>query len=86
MLYVCLLYTSNASKSTDIATGEVTEIHLPKSDVLEYILEGGATVILRPSGTEPKIKAYYTATAPTVEEAEQIQKELQDDFTKILGF
>lgn len=76
----------NASKSTDIATGEVTEIHLPKSDVLEYILEGGATVILRPSGTEPKIKAYYTATAPTLEEAEQIQKELQDDFTKILGF
>ena len=59
---------------------------MPKSDVLEYDLEGGSSVILRPSGTEPKIKAYYTATGNSFAQAEEKEKKLQDDFTKILGF
>ena len=42
---------------------------LPKADVLEYRLPGGDKVIIRPSGTEPKIKAYLSAVKPTVEEA-----------------
>lgn len=45
---------------------------LPKANVLEYSLEGGNKVIVRPSGTEPKIKAYLFAMAPTREEAESI--------------
>ena len=46
----------------DVASGETQTITLPKSNVLSFGLEGGASVIVRPSGTEPKIKAYITAT------------------------
>ena len=42
---------------------------LPRADVLEYRLPGGSKVIIRPSGTEPKIKAYLSAVKPSVEEA-----------------
>ena len=48
---------------------EKTEITLPKSNVLEYRLENGSKLIVRPSGTEPKIKAYLSAVKPSVEEA-----------------
>ena len=37
--------------------------------MLEYRLPGGAKLIIRPSGTEPKIKAYLSAVKPTVEDA-----------------
>ena len=46
----------------DILSGAETPLTLPVSDVLSYTLEGNAGVIVRPSGTEPKIKAYITAT------------------------
>ena len=50
------------SVKIDKATGATTPIDLPKSDVVAFALEGNAGVIVRPSGTEPKIKAYVTAT------------------------
>ena len=50
------------------------ETGLPASNVLLYQLEGGASVIIRPSGTEPKIKAYYTTLGKDVAEA-QAQKD-----------
>ena len=43
------------------------ETGLPKANVLIYDLEDGATVIVRPSGTEPKIKAYYTTLGKDLE-------------------
>ena len=64
-----------ASEETDLAScGKKTEIKLPKSDVLAFRLEQGASVILRPSGTEPKIKAYYTAIGDKREEAEKLEE------------
>ena len=50
------------------------ETGLPAANVLVYTLEGGATVIVRPSGTEPKIKAYYTTLGKGLAEA-QAQKD-----------
>ena len=50
------------------------ETGLPAADVLIYTLEGGATVIVRPSGTEPKIKTYFTTLGKDLEEA-QAQKD-----------
>jgi phosphoglucomutase len=47
------------SKETDILLGNVTEINLPKSDVLQFILADGSKISVRPSGTEPKIKFYF---------------------------
>ncbi len=51
------------SYSMVVDTGERTEIKLPKSNVLSYALEGGGMAIVRPSGTEPKIKIYITAVS-----------------------
>ena len=45
-------------------------IGLPAANVLVYSLEGGATVIVRPSGTEPKIKTYFTTLGKDLAEAE----------------
>ena len=75
-----------ASEQTDCASGAKTVLTLPKSDVLAFNLEQGASVIIRPSGTEPKIKAYYTAIGDTRADAEKTEEALKADFKKILGF
>ena len=54
-------YRSSVDKN--VLTGEEKEIKLPKSNVLEFILGTNGSVIVRPSGTEPKVKFYYTAVA-----------------------
>jgi phosphoglucomutase len=46
--------------STDINTGTKTSIELPVSDVLQFFLEDGSKISVRPSGTEPKIKFYFS--------------------------
>ncbi|WP_294411350.1 phospho-sugar mutase [uncultured Ruminococcus sp.] len=71
-----------ASTSKNIATGEVKELTLPKSNVLAFYLENGCKAIVRPSGTEPKIKTYITAKAPTKAEAEVIEQKIYADFTQ----
>ena len=48
------------SESTDCRTGIRTPIHQPKSDVLQFYLADGSKVTMRPSGTEPKIKFYFS--------------------------
>lgn len=58
-----------SSVATDIETGEQTTIQLPKSNVLEFILGDSGSVIARPSGTEPKVKFYYTAIGETQNDA-----------------
>ena len=52
-----------SSVFTDIATGKTTPTDQPRSDVLYYILENDDKIIVRPSGTEPKIKIYALAHA-----------------------
>lgn len=49
---------------------------LPKSNVLEFNLEGNAKFMVRPSGTEPKIKVYLSAVAPDSESADKINEKL----------
>jgi phosphoglucomutase len=51
---------------------------LPKSDVLKYLLEGNCSVVVRPSGTEPKLKAYISVSAASREAAEKIEAQIVD--------
>ena len=62
--------------STKIEKGAASPIALPKSNVLEYGLDNGCTVIVRPSGTEPKIKVYYSFVAPTRAEIAQLKESI----------
>ena len=70
----------------DLISGKETPIDLPKSDVIQFRLENGASVIIRPSGTEPKIKAYYTTIGKTHEEAKALSDKIAADFKSKLGF
>ena len=70
--------------ATDLLTGERTPLTLPKSDVLAYTLEGGAGFIVRPSGTEPKVKAYITAIGETPAAAAALEQKLSAEAEKIL--
>ena len=72
------------SVKVDVASGASTEIHLPKSNVLSFALEGGAGVVVRPSGTEPKVKAYITATGRSREEAAALAEQLTQAAKELL--
>ena len=61
------------------------ETGLPAANVLVYTLEGGATVIVRPSGTEPKIKTYFTTLGKDLNEAEEQKKVLAAALKPILA-
>ena len=61
------------------------ETGLPAANVLVYALDGGATVIVRPSGTEPKIKTYFTTLGKTLAEAEAQKETLAAAIKPILA-
>lgn len=76
-------YLNSVSKS--LVTGETETIDLPKSNVLAYSLENGGAAIVRPSGTEPKIKVYITAVGKSSEDAEKYCEEMLASMVSILG-
>ncbi len=69
---------------TNCATAESEKITLPTSNVLEYHLQDGHSVIVRPSGTEPKIKIYYTTKGDGLSKAKEIQAALAKAMTPIM--
>lgn len=60
------------SVSRNLETGTEEKIELPTSNVLELILGSRGSVIARPSGTEPKVKFYYTAVGDTRQSAQEL--------------
>jgi len=66
--------------STDIVSGAKTPIDLPKSNVLQFLLEDGSKISVRPSGTEPKIKFYFSVfdQLKTVEEYKVVKGGLEE--------
>ena len=73
------------SVEKDIATGEEKEIFLPKSNVLQYNLEGDNMAIVRPSGTEPKIKLYLTAVGKDKADAQAVTDRIAEDLKSKMG-
>lgn len=58
---------------------------LPKSDVLKFLLEGNCSIVVRPSGTEPKLKIYVSVSAKDKEEAKQIEAQIVKSAEKWLN-
>lgn len=72
-------------KETEVATGSVTDIDLPKSNVIALHLSDDNAVIIRPSGTEPKIKLYITSVGKDKDNAAEICEKLVVASKEILG-
>ena len=71
--------------ATFTESGNSEAINLPKSNVLAYTIAGGAEAIVRPSGTEPKIKIYLTAIADSTENADDLMSKLEKAAKPLLG-
>ena len=76
----------DASTKKNLITGEVSTIDLPKSNVLIYQTASGTRIAARPSGTEPKIKFYFSVNAPLndTKNAEQVEAELDAKIQRII--
>ncbi|MEC4005571.1 phospho-sugar mutase [Flavobacterium sp. SUN052] len=83
---VCIEDYEN-STSKNMFTNEIEPISIPKSNVLIYYLEDGSKICARPSGTEPKIKFYFSVNAPldNVENAKKVEKQLDEKIKNIIA-
>lgn len=72
-------------KETDVVTGKVTDIDLPTSNVIAFNLDGDNAVIVRPSGTEPKIKLYITAVGKNRDDAVLVCQKLVEAGKALIG-
>jgi len=70
------------SKRVNVRENTMEEIRLPKSDVLKYYLEDGSWICLRPSGTEPKVKFYFSVHTESIEKSNTKLQALAEDFMK----
>ena len=74
----------NSHKEYDMLTGEVKEIKLPKENVLQFVLEDDTYITARPSGTEPKIKFYFSVNADSNENVKEKLDKSMSEFEAIL--
>lgn len=73
------------SSCTYFCNGEKERISLPKSNVLKFVLEEKSSVVIRPSGTEPKLKLYFSVNSPNRESAEIFEKCLVKEMERLIG-
>ena len=73
------------STQTNLATGEKKPIDLPKSNVIKYILEGNSSAVLRPSGTEPKLKLYLAISSENEASARELESKISNEVKKSLA-
>ena len=73
--------------SKNLSSGEIGKIALPKSNVLQFITEDGSQISARPSGTEPKIKFYFSVNTPlkSIEDFDKTQRILDDKINHIIS-
>jgi phosphoglucomutase len=73
--------------STNLQNGTQTKIQLPKSNVLQFVTEDGTKISARPSGTEPKIKFYFSVNTvlPNREAFDEVYAQLQNKINNIIA-
>lgn len=83
---VIMVEDYHAATAKNLLTGEVEQLTLPKSNVLIYYLEDGTKICARPSGTEPKIKFYFSVNEPLdhVHNAKKVEAALDDKIKNII--
>ena len=74
----------DSHKEYNLETGEVKEIHLPKENVLQFVLEDNTYITARPSGTEPKIKFYFSVNSDSNEDVKEKLNKTMEEFEKVL--
>lgn len=74
----------DSHKEYNLETGEEKEIKLPKENVLQFVLEDNTYITARPSGTEPKIKFYFSVNADSDEKVKEKLENTMEEFLKIL--
>ncbi|NND80778.1 MAG: phospho-sugar mutase [Maribacter sp.] len=81
------IHDYNASKATNLITGKTETINIPKSNVLIYTTEDGTRMAARPSGTEPKIKFYFSINTDldNANDFKKIRKELELKINRIVS-
>lgn len=79
---VTMVCDYGSSEIKNLLTGENSVINLPKSNVLEFVLGENGSVIVRPSGTEPKVKFYYTAVGATEASAQELLAKMVEQMSK----
>jgi len=70
----------------DLQAGTTSTLELPKSNVLQFVLMDGTKISARPSGTEPKIKFYFSVNSPLADatDFEATEKRLDDKIARII--
>ena len=81
-----VLWVSDYQASVKKTADSEETIHLPKSNVVEYGLEGNNVIVVRPSGTEPKIKVYFMVQGQNRAEAQALEEQFKAQMTRIMGF
>ncbi|ATA78000.1 phospho-sugar mutase [Capnocytophaga canimorsus] len=83
---VTMIEDYQASKALNVITGEVETIDIPKSNVLIYYTEKGTKIAARPSGTEPKIKFYFSVNTPldSIENFSKTEKLLEEKIDAVI--
>lgn len=83
---VIQLLDYEVKKGRNLKTGENWDISLPQSNVLQFLLEDNSKISARPSGTEPKIKFYFSVNAPLAERSlfDQVDEQLESKTAEII--
>ena len=75
----------DSHKEYNLETGEEKEIYLPKENVLQFVLEDNTFITARPSGTEPKIKFYFSVNSVSNENVKEKLAKTMEEFEKFLN-
>lgn len=81
-----LIHDFEKQKTFDQISHLRYDINLPKSNVLQFIMQDGSKISIRPSGTEPKIKFYFSVNdkLELIEDFEEVNQELENRIDQII--